>query len=245
MAGSIALSMGAVLNAVPLFVPSGAVFAAGALSIRFPQAGMGLVLLAGAFTVFAGIVFLRYPRFSSPGDSSGARNLVMTLQSTAGGIVVRRAPDSANLADSAASLNLADPSYPVSSSDPVNSTEIWNLAEGAGNLYFDALAVEADPRYPVFGGERRGLFSGAGRGDEALFSVRTPFFKAPPAFSPSPLPASSPAFLSEEIPKTLGFPPRFFRTELPVQAVFQGMSFSVIFSGAAIEFDPPPRPEDF
>jgi hypothetical protein len=229
MAGSIALSMGAVLNAAPLFVPSGAVFAAGALSIRFPWAGAGLVLLAGVLAVFAGIVFLRYPRFSSPGDSSGTRNLVMTLQSTAGGIVIRRVPDSANLADSAA------------------SAETWNMAEGAGNIYFEALAVEADPRYPVFGGERRGLFSGAGRGDEALFSAKTPFFKAPPVFpSPvSPLSASSPAFLSGETPKTLGFSPRFFRTELPVQAFFQGMSFSVIFSGMTIELDPPLQPEGF
>jgi hypothetical protein len=114
------------------------------------------------------------------------------------------------------------------------------LAEGdpAESLYFEAIVVEAHPLYPVFGGETRGFFSGAGRGDETLFLVKTIFFKTsgslPEAMSPSGIDA----------PSVLGFSPRYFKAELPVRTLFPGMVFSVVFSGKTLEFNPPVVPED-
>ncbi|MDR2049979.1 MAG: hypothetical protein LBP69_11050 [Treponema sp.] len=232
LSGSIALSMGAVFKAFPLFVPSAVFFVAGVLALRFPRAGFALVFLAGVFAVFSGAAFLRYPRFSSPDDPAGAGNrLVMTIQPAGGGILVRKTPDPAGRAGS---TDLAAEG---------ESAETWNLAEGdpAGSLYFEAVAVQAHPLFPVFGGERRGFFSGAGRGDETLFSVRAPFFKAPAVPSPS---LSAESSLPGTGSSVLGFTPRYFRTELPIRALFSGMRFSVVFSGEAFEFDPAP-PDDF
>jgi hypothetical protein len=244
LSGSIVLSMGAVFKAFPLFIPSAVFFVLGALAFRFPRAGAVFVLFAGLFTVFAGVVFLRYPRFTLPDDPAGSAGhpgylLVMTVQSSGGGIVVRKSRDA------------ADPSDPAALSDSANpdSAETWNLAQGdsAGSLYFEALAIEANPLYPVFGGEKRGLFSGAGRGAETFFSVKAPFFKAPADF-----PSSSPVSLTEEMapagiaaPSVLGFSPRYFRTELPIRSLFPGMNCSVVFSGRALEFDPPVLPDGF
>ncbi|MDR0587322.1 MAG: hypothetical protein LBG26_08795 [Treponema sp.] len=208
LSGSIILSMGAVFKAFPLFIPSAVFFVLGALAFRFPRTGLVFVFLAGIFTVFAGAVFFRHPRFAADPAGTAGNPLVMTVQSTDGGILVRKPPSQAGRAVQA------------------DSDETWNLAEmdSAESLYFETLAVEAHPLYPVFGGERRGFFSGAGRGDETLFSVKTVFAGA----------------LS--VP---GFSPRYFRAELPVRALFPGVVFSVVFSGETLSFDPPVTQDGF
>jgi hypothetical protein len=231
ISGSIILSTGAVFTAFPLFVPAAAFFVTGVLALRFPRAGVVFVFLAGVFTVFAAAVFLRYPRFVSPDNPAGNGNLpVMTVQSTGGGILVRKTQRPADRAGSPDSTDS-------------DSAETWNLAEGspAESLYFEALAVEANPLYPVFGGEKRGFFTGAGRGEEVFFSVKTFFFKAPAASALSEI-MPSPGI---DAPSVLGFSPRYFRTELPIRALFPGLNFSVVLSGEALEFDPPVLPGDF
>jgi hypothetical protein len=208
LSGSVVFSMGAVFTAFPLFKPSAVFFVVGALAFRFPRIGFALVFLAGVFAVFSGAAFLRHPRLAD----DPAEGLVMTVQSTEGGILVRKPRDSASRA---AAVNPAD----------ADSAETWNLAEGntADSLYFEAVAVEAHPLYPVFGGERRGFFSAAGRGDETLFSVKTIFAGT----------ASVPGFSS-----------RYFKAEMPIRMLFPGIQFSVVFSGTTLEFDPPVVPED-
>jgi hypothetical protein len=217
LSGSVVLSKGVVFTAFPLFIPSAGFFVAGALAFRFPRAGFALVFLAGVFTVFAGAAFLRHPRLAD--DPAG--NLVMTVQSTGGGILVRKPQNSAGRAGLPDSANRVSTSLSI----PADSVETWNLAEGnpAENLYFEAIAVDAHPLYPVFGGERRGFFLGAGRGDETFFSTKTIFAGGP------------------SVP---GFSPRYFKVELPIRMFFPGMQFSVVFSGKTLEFDPPVVPED-
>jgi hypothetical protein len=239
LSGSTALSMGAVFKAFPLFVPSAAFFAAGVLTLRFPRAGFALIFLACVFTVFAGVAFLRRPRLAD--DSEG--NLVMTVQSVGSGILIRK------LQDSAGRTGKAGPPYPAN--QPLNpagadAVEAWNLAEDASskNLYFEALVVKAHPLFPVFGGEMRGFFSGAGRGEETLFSVKTIFFKAPAADSLSSHSLTE-SMLGIGAPAVLGFSPYYFRAELPIRALFPGMQFSVVFSGETLEFDPPVLPDNF
>ncbi|MDR2049710.1 MAG: hypothetical protein LBP69_09685 [Treponema sp.] len=236
LSGSIILSMGAVFKAFPLFVPSAVFFAAGVLALRFPRAGFALVFLAGVFAVFSGAAFLRHPRLA---DNS-AGNLVMTLRSTGGGILIRKPRDSAGRPGEA---GLPAPANRPSNPAGADAAETWNLAEDASpqNLYFEALAVQAHPLFPVFGGERRGFFSGAGRGNETLFSVKTIFFKAPAASSSS---LSAESSLPETGPSIPGFSPHYFRVELPIRVLFPGMQFSVVFSGTALEFDPA-LPDDF
>jgi hypothetical protein len=205
LSGSIILSTGAVFTAFPLFIPSAVFFVLGALGFRFPRIGLVFVFFAGIFTVFAGAAFFRHPRFADDPAGAAGNSLVMTVQSTGGGIRVRKPRNRVIQADSA---------------------ETWNLAERdlAENLYFEALAVEAHPLYPVFGGERRGFFSGAGRGDETLFSVKTVFTGAS---------------------SVLGFSPRYFRAELPARALFPGIVFSVVFSGETLSLDPPVTQDGF
>jgi hypothetical protein len=231
LSGSTVLSMGAVFRAFPLFVPSAAFFVVGALAFRFPRVGFVLVFLAGVFTVFSGAAFLRQPRLS--GDP--AENLVMIVQSTGGGILVRKPRNSADRPDPA--------NRPPNPAD-ADSAETWNLAEGISseNLYFEALAVEAHPLFPVFGGEKRGFFSGAGRGGETLFSAKTVFYNVAEA---SPSNSLDDGTSGIGMPSVLGFSPRYFKTELPVRMLFPGVNFSVIFSGNTLEFDPPVVPEFF
>jgi hypothetical protein len=240
LSGSIALSMGAVFKAFPLFIPSAAFFTVGVLAFRFPRAGFVFVFFAGVFTVFVGAAFLRYPRLV---DNS-AGNLVMIVQSVGGGILVRKPQDSAGWAGRTDGAGLPDPANRPSNPADADAAETWNLAEDASseNLYFEAFAVEAHPLFPVFGGERRGFFSGAGRGTESLFSVKTIFFKAPAANSSSSL---TEAILETGAPSVPGFSPRYFRVELPIRSLFPGMQFSVVFSGETLEFDPPVLPDNY
>ncbi|MDR0403608.1 MAG: hypothetical protein LBH35_08490 [Treponema sp.] len=197
LSGSLVLSTGAVFTLVPLLICSVVFFAVGVLALRFLWAGLTLVIVAGLLSVFAGVVFLRHPRLTGGIAGTTAENsLVMTLQSAGGGILVRK------------------PRNPGQGGD-----ETWNIAEtdSAASFYFEAVAVEAHPLYPVFGGERRGFFLGAGRGDETFFSVKSVFA------GESSLP---------------GFSPRYFRAELPVGALFPGANFSVIFSGETLDVVP-------
>jgi hypothetical protein len=233
LSGSIVFSTGAVFKAFPLFVPSAGFFIAGALAFRFPRTGFAFVFLAGIFTVFAGVTFLRRPRLD--GDPAG--NLVMTVQSTGGGILVRKPRDSAGRPDPAGRTSADRPRNPADA----DSGETWNLAEGtAESLYFEALAVEAHPLFPVFGGERRGFFLGAGRGAETLFSAKTIFFNAADSSSAYSLAETTPGTAESS---TLGFSPRYFRAELPVRVLFPGIVFSVVFSGKTLEFNPPVIPD--
>ncbi|MDR2144644.1 MAG: hypothetical protein LBP29_09780 [Treponema sp.] len=218
LSGSIILSTGAVFKASPLFIPAAVFFVLGALGFRFPRLGLVFVFLAGVFTVFAGAIFFRYPRFADdPAGTTAGNSVVMTVQSTGGGILVRRPRNQAGRAVQ---------TDRTIQTDQADSAETWNLAErdSAESLYFEALTVEADLFYPVFGGERRGFFSGAGRGDETLFSVKTVFAEAP---------------------SVLGFSSRYFRAELPAGALFPGVVFSVIFSGETLSFDPPVTQDGF
>ncbi|MDR1506271.1 MAG: hypothetical protein LBI67_04135 [Treponema sp.] len=212
LSGSIVFSMGAVFTAFPLFIPAAVFFAAGVLGIRFPRLGAGIVLAAGVFTVFAAAGFLRYPGFAAPELPAGAgRSVQMSVQSSGGGIVIRGTRNPGGL----------------------RQDETWNLPEGnvPGILYFEAVAFVSDPRYPVFGGEKRGFFTGSGRGDEKLFSIRQAFFTPPPAGEMS--------LSGTAAPSKLGFTPAYFRAELPGEALFPGVNVSVLFDGDKITFDPP------
>ncbi|MDR1931055.1 MAG: hypothetical protein LBQ44_10575 [Treponema sp.] len=101
-------------------------------------------------------------------------------------------------------------------------SESWNIRNDGNPLQFEAAALAADYRYPLLGGERRGLIIRAARGGETLFSA--------------PLSKGGPAEREQWRP---GFTRRPFSLTLSAGELLPGMGLSVLFDGEDLYFDPP------
>jgi len=192
LALAVIFSTGRIFFAFPVFVPSGILFVLGVLSLCFFKFAAALVLAAGLAVVIVTLNFLAYPR----AEAGAEFPLNISVQASGDGVMIQR--------------------NKVAGSQSVTA-EVWNLAQqGAGeDIEVQAIALSADPRWPVFGGERRGEFSLVLKGDEAVFAKKTFFLPGITADS--------------------------FRAIIPAEALYPGMTYTTRFDGQSLSFDPPPR----
>jgi hypothetical protein len=202
LALAVIFSTGRIFFAFPVFVPSLILFVLGILSLCFFKFAAALVLAAGLAVVIVTLNFLAYPR----AEAGAEFPLNISVQASGDGVMIQR--------------------NKVAGSQSVTA-EVWNLAQqgansgqGANNgqgedIEVQAIALSADPRWPVFGGERRGEFSLVLKGDEAVFAKKTFFLPGITADS--------------------------FRAIIPAEALYPGMTYTTRFDGQSLSFDPPPR----
>lgn len=96
--------------------------------------------------------------------------------------------------------------------------DAWNIKNDGRTITFEAASVTAYPGYPLIGGEQRGLIIRVLRKDEQLIAFTNSLFR----FS------HSSGFILER-----------YTLDLPPGAMLPGISFSVLFNGKHLYFDPP------
>jgi hypothetical protein len=206
-AGSAWISAALVLfSAAVAFAAAAVIFSGGAVFLAFPLYVPAAVILvlgvfgirfprAGACTVifmgglFAVWVGLSFLRYPSPGDKEPEG--ISVFSSGDGTLVLRRGG---------------------------RDGESWNIKDG-GPLKFEAAAIDADFRYPLIGGEKRGLITRVDYGSQNVFL--------------------SPKSLSAPDQGRLGFSHSRFSLTLPAGVLLSGMGLSILFDGEDLYFDPP------
>jgi hypothetical protein len=176
---------------VPVYFVCAVFFAAGAAGMYFPRIAIVIVFIVGIIAVWTAIVFMRYPEFDQPGLAKGpAHKERISVESSGGGLLL------------------------VTHNKPgAVEGESWNINYDKP-LVFEAITLSAHRLFPLVGGEKHGLISKIGSGNEVLFSD------------------------SNQIVKP-GITSRTFSLELPAGILLPGMELSVIFDGDSLSFEPP------
>jgi hypothetical protein len=169
LAGMLIVSGGRILWVRPFLIPGGIGIIMTALAFRFPRAAaFPLFLGCGLFIVWLGYGFLRFPPVGSPGTPLAS---------------IHRGPDGT------LSIRFA---YRTEFNDEL---KVLTLEDTGGAPEFSAARIHFDERYPLIGGEDRGLITGI-RGTRDYYTYTPPTAQKPfPGISfrsvhsgPEPLP---------------------------------------------------------
>ncbi|MDR2211431.1 MAG: hypothetical protein LBO65_08230 [Spirochaetaceae bacterium] len=98
--------------------------------------------------------------------------------------------------------------------------QAWTIEDNGRPLVIEAAAVTAHPSYPIIGGERRGAIIRVLREDQELFTAAKNLYRLRGSGG-------------------LGFSLDRYTLDLSPEVLLSGISFSVLFNGRALYFDPP------
>jgi hypothetical protein len=175
LAGMLICSGGNILFAGPFLLPSGIGFVIFGLAFRFPRAvAFPLILVSGLLIVWLGYNFLRFPLIVS-GGTPGATPIAS----------VRREPDGALSIRFAYRTGYNEESGVLSLEDDGQAPE------------FSASLIHFDERYPLIGGEDRGMITRISRAGEDYYAHSFPLAEENPlgislqsrSNEPGPLPS--------------------------------------------------------